>query len=296
MTRRDDASDPERSAIMDPARIADLPLFGENARASVAAGMTALSDTASRHATKIAALVPLARELAAKVPSGITVSNLQLAAVQRGLLTGEERGRTLSYLGAVMRRAGLHPTGEYQRSGRGPLPRKHSRNLETAGVNWHLSHRDDPRALPLADRQYNRQKTGTPQFVPPGRCLVLLTADADALWVTSWPFAEYVKHRWPGAWVNSLFRRDRGPQASKVIREAVAATRFAWGDPPSFGLITFIDADKIRHKRDPGRCYLRADFTPVGETDGGLRAFQMLPEVMPEPLPAIGTQLALGVG
>lgn len=38
---------------------------------------------------------------------------------------------------------------------------------------WSLSDRFDPRARGLADRHYNRQKPGTPQFVPPGRCLVL---------------------------------------------------------------------------------------------------------------------------
>jgi len=41
-------------------------------------------------------------------------------------------------------------------------------------------------ARPLADRHYNRQKIGAPQFVPPGRCVVLLTEQATALWVTSW--------------------------------------------------------------------------------------------------------------
>lgn len=75
---------------------------------------------------------------------------------------------------------------------------------------WAVSHRFDVRALPLADRHYNRRKVGSPQFVPPGRCVVLLTPAADALWVSSWPFAEYVRHAWPGAWVNSLFRREGG--------------------------------------------------------------------------------------
>jgi len=46
---------------------------------------------------------------------------------------------------------------------------------------WTLSHRFDRRALPLADRHYNRQKPGTSQFVPPGRCIVLLTPKATAL-------------------------------------------------------------------------------------------------------------------
>ncbi len=63
---------------------------------------------------------------------------------------------------------------------------------------WRLSYRADPRALPLADRHYSRKTPGSPQFVPPGRSLVLLTDDADALWVTSWPYAQYVQHAWGG--------------------------------------------------------------------------------------------------
>lgn len=146
-----------------------------------------------------------------------------------------------------------------------------------------LSHRADKFALPLADRHYNRQKPGTPQFVPPGRCLVLLTPDAGAFWVTSWPFAEYTQHRWGGAWVNSAFRRESGPLSSELIRAAIAVTRWRWPDTPNLGMVTFINRDKVRHKRDFGRCYLRAGFVNDGETQGGLLALRMPPEAMPEP-------------
>jgi hypothetical protein len=47
-------------------------------------------------------------------------------------------------------------------------------------------------------------------------------------------------------------------------------------------MVTFVDARKVRHKRDPGRCYIRAGFEPDGETKGGLLAFRMRPEMMPE--------------
>ena len=150
-------------------------------------------------------------------------------------------------------------------------------------MEWHLSYRCDPRARPLADRRYNRQHVGAPNFVPPGRCLVLLTADAGALWVTSWPFAEYVKHRWAGAWVNSLFRRESGPRASSLIRDAVAATRAVFWPVPVLGMVSFIDADEVKHKRDPGRCYIRAGFQYDGETEGGLIAVRMTENRMPEP-------------
>jgi len=158
-------------------------------------------------------------------------------------------------------------------------------------VIWELSHRAEPRALAIADRHYNRQKPGTPQFVPPGRCLVLVAP--GAAWVTSWPFAEWVKHRWAGAWVNSLFRRESGPLASEMIRQAVAATRWRWPDVPALGIVTFVDADKVRAKRDPGRCYLRAGFIRDGETQGGLYALRMPPESMPDAEPPIGAAMTL---
>lgn len=155
-------------------------------------------------------------------------------------------------------------------------------------MNWHLRHRADRECMEIADRHYNRQKPGTPQFVPPGRCLVFWAP--GALWTTSWPYAQYVKHAWPGAWVNSLFRRESGPVASELIREAVAATRHEWGDPPPLGMVTFVDASKVRPKRDPGRCYIKAGFRVVGKTRGGLIALQLLPGDMPAAEAACGTQ------
>jgi hypothetical protein len=158
---------------------------------------------------------------------------------------------------------------------------------------WHLSHRADRRALPLADRHYNRQKIGSPQFVPPGRCMVLLTECERALWVTSWPFAEYVRHAWAGAWVCSMFRNEGAGLSSGLITEAVAATRAFFGEPPALGMITFVDMKKTRQKRDPGYCYLMAGFRRVGETKGGLAALQMLPPDMPEAESPMGHQMII---
>lgn len=150
-------------------------------------------------------------------------------------------------------------------------------------MNWERSNRFDKEALPLADRHYNRQKPGTNQFVPPGRCVVLLSRGKNALWVSSWPFTEFTKHQWAGAWVCSCFRNESEVLSSTLITEAVAATRSVWGEPPPLGMITFVDASKVRHKRDPGRCYLRAGWKRVGETKmRGLLAFQLLPEQFPK--------------
>ena len=162
---------------------------------------------------------------------------------------------------------------------------------------WRLSHRCDNAARPIADRHYNRQSIGACNFVPPGRCLVLL-ADR-ALWVTSYPFAEYVRHAWAGAWVCSCFRREGGDmKASEMIRQAVAATRHKYGDPPELGMITFIDRRhvkpvKVRGKNQWGRTWMLAGFEPDGETKGGLLAFRLRPENMPAPEPPQNSQLAL---
>ncbi len=148
---------------------------------------------------------------------------------------------------------------------------------------WVRSHRADPEVVPLADRHYNRQKVGSPQFAPPGRCLVLKTPAVDAFWITSWPFAQYVKHAWAGAWVCSAFRNEGPTLSSDLIKDAVAATLAYYGAAPDLGMITFVDAAKTRKKRDPGRCYLRAGFRHVGYTKGGLVALQLLPSEMPPP-------------
>ena len=108
---------------------------------------------------------------------------------------------------------------------------------------WQPSWRADPRGAAIADRHYNRQSVGADQFVPPGRCMVL-RHDDDALWITSWPFAEFVQ-------------------------------------------------SKVRPKRTPGYCYLMAGFRHVGFTKAGLWTYQMLPDEMPDAVPAHPRQLAL---
>lgn len=151
-------------------------------------------------------------------------------------------------------------------------------------MNWIVSWRAEPHSRVVADGHYNRQKVGAKQFVPPGGCLVLRTPAFGAVWVTSTPLAEYVKHAWPGAWVNSLFRNEtRTVLSSLLITEAVAASLSVLGPPPAQGIVSFVDADKVRRKRDPGRCYRKAGWKHVGFTKDGLWTYQITPEGMPAP-------------
>ncbi|WP_132090790.1 hypothetical protein [Caulobacter sp. BK020] len=161
---------------------------------------------------------------------------------------------------------------------------------------WQQSWRADPFAREIADRHYSRQTVGATQFVATGSCVVFkaLTATGRAYWVTGWPKAEWVKHAWAGAWMCAAFRNEGAGLSSDLIRQAVAATRAYYGEPPSLGMVTFVDAAKTARGRSrtarPGQCFLAAGFDDVGQTAGGLHALQMLPEAMPAAEPAIGAQ------
>lgn len=148
----------------------------------------------------------------------------------------------------------------------------------------------------LADRHYSRRKHGSPQFVAPARNVVLVTPAGDALWVSRWPEPHLVKHAWPGAWECATFRNESPALSSELIREAVAATRWKWGDPPELGMITFVDPKKTRRKRDPGRCFVKAGFRRLKERTKkhGLVVLQLLPQDFPEAAAPIGGQLVLG--
>jgi hypothetical protein len=158
-------------------------------------------------------------------------------------------------------------------------------------MRWCMSNRADPVARVLADRHYNRQAIGAEQFVPPGRCVVFVEDTARAFWITSWPFPEYVKHAWPGAWVCSAFRSEDAGGSIELVRQGIAATRASLGEPPDIGMVTFIDPSKvkptlIRNHPTWGWIWIKAGFRYVGQTKSGKFAFQILPAALPPAIPA----------
>lgn len=150
--------------------------------------------------------------------------------------------------------------------------------------HWILSSPFSVTGRELADRHYSRQKPGTPRFVAPGYTVVLETRSHDAVWASRWPL--YTQHDWPGAWECPIFRNENPSNlSSTMIREAIAITRYFWGTPPDQGMITFVDKGKVRPKRNPGYCFLKAGFESVGETKSGLLVLQLLRDKIPPPLP-----------
>lgn len=164
---------------------------------------------------------------------------------------------------------------------------------------WRKAHRFDPVGCSLADRHYSRVKPGSPQFMPPGSCRVLVANNGRAVFGLSWPKAEFVKHAWAGAWIVSIFRNeDAGPLASQMIREALALIRLDYGQVPELGCVTFVDPRKVpgvmeRGERIKGFCFHKAGFRAVGETKGGLLAWQLVPRDLPAAAPR---QLSLALG
>jgi hypothetical protein len=113
-------------------------------------------------------------------------------------------------------------------------------------------------------------------FVGPGEKEVLVTPDAGALFVWRKFKDDAVP---PQKGVNcAVFRREWGALSSTLIR---AAEKIAWERWPNERLYTYVNANKankVRRKRDYGRCFLRAGWRRDGMTKTGLLIFHKLPE------------------
>ena len=132
---------------------------------------------------------------------------------------------------------------------------------------WHVVSRRDPRALALADRHYSRQTIGGVELFPPGRRLCMLTADGLALWGA----VENLDPAGAIRWRVTIFRNEGPALSSILVREATERTYSYWrahyGAVPG-RLTTEVDPDRVRRKRDPGRCFLRAGWDVIGRGRG----------------------------
>jgi hypothetical protein len=108
-------------------------------------------------------------------------------------------------------------------------------------------------------------------FVGPGEKMVLLTGDDLALFV-------WRKFRSMDAQegVNCAVFRNESPALSSGL--ICAADDLAWERWPGERLYTYVDPNRTRRKRDPGRCFLRAGWKHAGWTSRGLRILDMKPE------------------
>lgn len=146
---------------------------------------------------------------------------------------------------------------------------------------WTLTKDGDPRGFELFRRHYTfnpkrdqmsfwKQVSET-LFVGPGEKCVLLTGDDLALFV--WRKEKYRQDGQVGIDC-AVFRNEGRELSSSLIR---AADVIAWGRWPGERHFTFVDPKKTRHKRDPGRCFLRAGWKHAGWSKSGLRILERMP-------------------
>jgi hypothetical protein len=151
--------------------------------------------------------------------------------------------------------------------GQGEAPSVSGRLFDLGGY-WHRVPRTDPRARALADRHYSRQTQGAQEFTPPGKVLVLITDDGLAVWAA-------VEHLDPVGnlcWRCTIFRNEGPVKSSVLVIEATRRTFEYWrrhyGAPPPIPLRTEVDPKRVRAKRDPGRCFIKAGWRVVAERQG----------------------------
>ena len=110
------------------------------------------------------------------------------------------------------------------------------------------------------------------QFVGPGGKMVLLTPDARALFVWRKFISDDAQ-----TGVNCAVFRNEGSSAGRSSELIEAAKVLAWDRWPGERLYTYVDASQVRHKRDPGRCFLRAGFRYCGVTKSGKLILECIP-------------------
>lgn len=101
-----------------------------------------------------------------------------------------------------------------------------------------------------------------------GRTFVLLGADGRAVWGV----IENLDPAGGLRWRCSIFRNENpNVRSSDLIAAATELTYRRWmsaGGLPTVPLTTEVDPDKVRRKRDPGRCFLRAGWSRIGVSRG----------------------------
>lgn len=125
---------------------------------------------------------------------------------------------------------------------------------------WEVTTRSGAAVRALRSRHYSTFGSTGRTVGPPGRVLILRTADGLAGWITHWP-ARALALDGLDAWRCSLFRNEGPRLSSELVLEAEALTRATWGESdewgepaPRDGWITWIDTRKVASP-NPGFCF-----------------------------------------
>lgn len=151
---------------------------------------------------------------------------------------------------------------------------------------WRRVTKFDPRAASLADRHYSRRKVGSPQFMPPGETIVLLTEDGLALWGWWRPHPRSGLSTMNGrdGWTCTIFRNEWPELSSNLV---LAAEQFLLENAVTIGpdgMMTYVWDNKVRSS-NPGYCFKSAGWKAVGRSaDDRKTLLQKLVTTLEKPL------------
>lgn len=143
-------------------------------------------------------------------------------------------------------------------------------------MSWERVTKFDKRAVALADRHYSRRKVGSPQFMPPGETVVLLSDDGRAVfgWWRPHPRSGLKAMNGLDGWTCSIFRNESERLSSELILEAEMALAGSWCGPD--GLLTYIWDKKVQSS-NPGYCFKRAGYKVRGRSADGKKTLLWKP-------------------
>jgi hypothetical protein len=146
---------------------------------------------------------------------------------------------------------------------------------------WRKVTKFDSRGCELADRHYSRRKIGSPQFMPPGQTLVLVTIDRRAVfgWWRPDPASGLKAMNGLDGLTCTIFRNESEELSSSLILDAeLVAVDLVPNIGPD-GFITYVWDKKVRSK-NPGACFKRAGWKRTGRSADGRKTLLQKPSSM----------------
>ena len=126
-----------------------------------------------------------------------------------------------------------------------------------------------PAGARLADGHYSRRTVGSPQVMPPGQTLVLLSPDCRAVfgWWRPDPKSGIVAMNKLDGWTCTIFRNTGAGLSSELILAAESELMGRYDCGPD-GLLTYVWDAKVASP-NPGYCFKRAGWKAIGRSADG---------------------------
>jgi hypothetical protein len=142
---------------------------------------------------------------------------------------------------------------------------------------WLVVPKFHPAGARLADGHYSRRTIGSPQFMPPGQTLVLLTPDESAVfgWWRPHPDSGIVAMNKLDGWTCTIFR-NTGPALSSDLILAAERELLARYDCGPDGLLTYVWDRKVASV-NPGYCFKVAGWKAIGRSADGRKTLLQKP-------------------